>query len=428
MPPVDGPAQPDEPIPPVSLDKPATEPTPPAPVTETAPPADPWAPPSADAGPPPAGPGPYPPLFQYPQPWGQPPAGPPQTYNGLAIAAMATGLLGGFCFLWVLGIVLGIIALRQIKARNEKGRGMAVTGIVAGVVWVIVLGAVMVVALSGPFMDGYNNGRASYRAAHTSVFDLTRGTCFKDGTAIGSTVKSVKTVPCSDPHDGEMYARVSLSLGNGREDFPGAAELTRRTDRACAKELVKYVMDSQALPATVRSSFFYPDRTAWSAGSVHTGVCTLATKDGPHSGSLQQDTSNLTSAQIVYLNASHVLETALFDKPDGTATEHPAEYRSWARQVAAGIDGELEQLGSGTWDGSASKAVSVLVTDLHADLAHWRAAALSTDTAVLASEVHQGLGHLAGNTSEVRSALGLPTITVDDPVGGSGSGDPTQVV
>jgi ABC-type dipeptide/oligopeptide/nickel transport system permease component len=49
--------------------------------------------------------------------------------NTLAILAFAGGLLLG-----PVGIVLGIIALRQIKKRNEAGRGWAIAGIVIGAV------------------------------------------------------------------------------------------------------------------------------------------------------------------------------------------------------------------------------------------------------------------------------------------------------
>jgi hypothetical protein len=49
--------------------------------------------------------------------------------NTLAILAFAGGILLG-----PVGIVLGIIALGQIKKRNEAGRGWAIAGIVVGAV------------------------------------------------------------------------------------------------------------------------------------------------------------------------------------------------------------------------------------------------------------------------------------------------------
>jgi Domain of unknown function (DUF4190) len=58
----------------------------------------------------------------------------PQPTNGMAIVAMVLGIAW---FWWVgsiLALIFGYVALRQIKERNESGRGMAVAGIVLGCV------------------------------------------------------------------------------------------------------------------------------------------------------------------------------------------------------------------------------------------------------------------------------------------------------
>lgn len=53
-----------------------------------------------------------------------------QKTNGLAIAALVTGIVG----LSIFGIVFGHVALSQIKTRNEGGKGLAITGLVLGYV------------------------------------------------------------------------------------------------------------------------------------------------------------------------------------------------------------------------------------------------------------------------------------------------------
>lgn len=53
--------------------------------------------------------------------------------NGLAIASFILSLVG----LGVIGLVLGIIALNQIKKTGEQGKGFAITGIVLGVLSVL---------------------------------------------------------------------------------------------------------------------------------------------------------------------------------------------------------------------------------------------------------------------------------------------------
>lgn len=108
-----------------------------------------YAPPSYP--PPPYPTGPYP-----PQQYGAPPPGygppytggyPPGAYgptpatgtNPLAIAALAASVLGVLCGVGgIAGIVLGWIALRQIRRTPQEGYGLAVAGIVIGVAAVII--------------------------------------------------------------------------------------------------------------------------------------------------------------------------------------------------------------------------------------------------------------------------------------------------
>jgi hypothetical protein len=79
-------------------------------------------------------------MTQYPPPTdasvgpSYPPPGPPRT-NGLALASLIVSI-AGFCVLFVgglVGLVLGILGLRKARDPNVGGRGMAVAGIVLGV-------------------------------------------------------------------------------------------------------------------------------------------------------------------------------------------------------------------------------------------------------------------------------------------------------
>ena len=69
---------------------------------------------------------------QPPQPGGYPPMypPPPRQTNGMAIAALVSSF-----FLAPLGIVLGHIALSQIKRTGEDGRGLAIAGLVIGYIF-----------------------------------------------------------------------------------------------------------------------------------------------------------------------------------------------------------------------------------------------------------------------------------------------------
>lgn len=81
---------------------------------------------------------PYPAPYEQ-TPYGQAPYGgdAPQKTNGMAIASLATSV-GGFLLLsgipCPVGLILGIIALKQIKERGEQGRGMALAGVIVGAI------------------------------------------------------------------------------------------------------------------------------------------------------------------------------------------------------------------------------------------------------------------------------------------------------
>ena len=56
------------------------------------------------------------------------------TTNGLAIASMVLGILWLYWVGSVLAIIFGAIALKQIQRRGQSGRGMAIAGLVLGIV------------------------------------------------------------------------------------------------------------------------------------------------------------------------------------------------------------------------------------------------------------------------------------------------------
>ena len=111
-----------------------------------------------------ATPGAYPPASPFP---GQAPGGyqpppvpgywsPPQVAgfvpvtrtNGLAIASLVLGILWLFWLGSLVGLILGLVALKQIKVRNQGGRGIAIAGVVLSVLWLVGLVVAAIVGAS----------------------------------------------------------------------------------------------------------------------------------------------------------------------------------------------------------------------------------------------------------------------------------------
>ena len=61
---------------------------------------------------------------------------PERQLNGMSIAALCCGLFPVTCFL---GIAFGVIAIRQIRSRPQRGIGLALSGIAVGTAWFVIV-------------------------------------------------------------------------------------------------------------------------------------------------------------------------------------------------------------------------------------------------------------------------------------------------
>ena len=98
----------------------------------------------------------------YPQqPYGYAPGYPgPQRRNGLAVASMWTSIGGVVtCGLaGIVGLILGIIALNQIRRDGTAGRGMAIAGIVVGAVFTVFFVGSFIVGFVDGFQETWDTG------------------------------------------------------------------------------------------------------------------------------------------------------------------------------------------------------------------------------------------------------------------------------
>lgn len=262
--------------------------------------------------PPPAGYGqaaPFvqPPAYGSPAPYGapQPSYGPPAAFggppaygmpggpvfgyggvvepptDGLAIASLVTSIAG----LLVLGgapgpvgVGLGIGALRRIRRRGTKGRGMAIAGVIVGAVSTLVcIGWVWLAvwASSNPVV-------ASGLAFHDEIpdytlrSDLVVGDCLReypDSWDLGTA----EPVDCGEAHAMEIVAVLPLSGPVDSSSDPtdagysqGFAECSAQIERDAPGMLDEW---------TVWTDVSFPHPDDWSAGAT-TAYCALAT-DSP---------------------------------------------------------------------------------------------------------------------------------------------------
>ncbi|WP_019910875.1 DUF4190 domain-containing protein [Paenibacillus sp. HW567] len=107
-------------------------------------------------------------MSYQPPPFGNqeyyPPPPPPARTNGKSVAAMVLGILAvvtpyvGLLF-GIVAIILSAISLKEIRTRYEQGKGMAIAGLVCGIIGTIlyaILIAIIVLAVIF-FNDGSIN-------------------------------------------------------------------------------------------------------------------------------------------------------------------------------------------------------------------------------------------------------------------------------
>jgi hypothetical protein len=71
------------------------------------------------------------------------------TTNSLAIASLVLGILWVFWLGSVASLVLGLIALKQIKENPEKGRGLAMTGVaISGIALALLIVFIIIGAMT----------------------------------------------------------------------------------------------------------------------------------------------------------------------------------------------------------------------------------------------------------------------------------------
>lgn len=239
------------------------------------PPHDPWAAP-------PSGP-----AYGYGFP-GAPAPGGPQLLNGFALASLLVGLL---CFP-PLGVVFGIVALVQISARGERGKGLAVAGLAVSV---LMSGALALVAVEavGPVGErlaraagqgaGGTGGAGAAREVEGDPVDLEEvraGDCFNvPGADLLAEAPFVFKVACTRPHHGEITASYLADPGA----FPGDEALAGRAEERCWQAQDAYAMDTWALPEFAEMYFFAPTADEWDGGR-RTVLCVLGTTEGEQRG------------------------------------------------------------------------------------------------------------------------------------------------
>ncbi|WP_035841341.1 DUF4190 domain-containing protein [Kitasatospora azatica] len=173
---------------------------------------------------------------------------PPSGTNRFARWARLSGLLG----LAPVALVLGVIGLVQVRRTGQRGKGAAVLGLVAALLWTGIW-ANLATAFTPHVQRGSNGGVAVAQA--DSVLDLHVGDCFRD-TSHGSEdgLDAVILVPCDHTYDGKVYATPVLGY---QKDL---------TSEMAAKAACRSALPADT-PSGAAAGFLYPNELLYEKGT-----------------------------------------------------------------------------------------------------------------------------------------------------------------
>ncbi|MER7567639.1 DUF4190 domain-containing protein [Streptomyces sp. NPDC097941] len=383
----------------------------------------------------PYGQGPYGPQPYGQQPYGQPygppyrtwgqgysPYARPSSVNGLAVASLVLGVL---CCFPAVGLVLGVIALVQIKKKEQSGKALAIAGSVLSslglALWVLVLA-------TGGLSDAWEGFKKS--ATESTAFSVVKGQCFDaPGESLQGLTYDVDEVPCAGEHDGEVFGEFTMTGGSA---FPGDGAVSDAADEKCYPLQDTYAMDTWALPKNVDVYYFGPTRQSWRLGDREV-TCIFGNTDDNATlkGSLRADETTLDTYQISLLKSLNALDAVLWEEPEDYPEDDLSGYRDWSRDVHDSLGEQIRALGSHSWPDKADKQVAALVKDMEQARGEWaKAVTAADDEDVDAFYIHydKGYEYVDGpSTVTARKALGLatkrPTYDEDSGDEGGDSGD-----
>ncbi len=131
----------------------------------------------------------------------------------------------------------------------------------------VIVGLVVAVGVAGFFLQDDAERDDSGQVASQgklSVFDLRVGDCLLNIASKTGEQRDLEAVPCTKPHDGEVYT--NIDLGDG--DFPGDEFVAGKAERGCSARLRR-----QAPRTKDEILYFVPSKRTWDDEDDRTITC-----------------------------------------------------------------------------------------------------------------------------------------------------------
>jgi hypothetical protein len=200
------------------------------------------------------------------------PGGPPPIPAQAPLDTLAiVGFVLAFCCPPA-SIVCSAIALGRTGPGKNRGKGLAVAGLVIGVLALLASVPIVIVAIRSE-ADRDTTGRIT-REGSVAVDDIRAGDCMAAAPPETATTR-VDLVPCTSSHRTQAYATFELPDGS----FPGLTQVQEDAEAGCQERLTA-AESARVDVGELSVSYYYPQSTSWNLGD-RTVACLVNGEDGP---------------------------------------------------------------------------------------------------------------------------------------------------
>jgi Domain of unknown function (DUF4190)/Septum formation len=196
--------------------------------------------------------------------------------SGFAIASFILGILGLFTISAILSIIFGIVALVKIRNVPQKGKGFAIAGLVLSGIWLAALAVLIAIGVAtAPHSSAGHPASGPVRQpGGVDIFTLRVAECFD--YPHGQSVSSVALIPCTQPHDTQVFAQFDLT--GPSSSYPGATRLKQQATSGCNSRIAGN-LDRSKITNTLSVRFIFPLPGSWDLG--HRSVSCLVVDPTP---------------------------------------------------------------------------------------------------------------------------------------------------
>jgi TM2 domain-containing membrane protein YozV len=177
--------------------------------------------------------------------------------SGFAIASLVLGIFGIFAITAILSLVFGFLGLAKIRRTGQRGKGLAIAGIVLSGAWIILLIALGI--SSGNQAQRSANGQIN-KGGNLSVLSLKSGDCFAYPTD-QQEVNTVTAIPCSQAHDAQVFAQFNLS--GTSSNYP--TNMIQLASNGCQARTAS--LNKSLRTPSMSMKIVYPQNASWITGN-----------------------------------------------------------------------------------------------------------------------------------------------------------------